>query len=63
MWSKGFSGSPFSPAGEVQRYGAFFDGLARGNGRSRKAIAVAVGVVVLLVLVFFVAWGISSLVQ
>jgi len=63
MWSKGFDASPFSTAGEVQRFGAFFDGLASGSARTRKAMALAVGLVLVFVLLLLVAWGISALVH
>jgi high-affinity Fe2+/Pb2+ permease len=51
MWKEGFEASPLSPAGELQRYGAFFDGLRSGSVRSRKAIAVVLGAVLILVLI------------
>jgi hypothetical protein len=63
MWSEGFKASPFSPAGEVQRYGAFFDGLRSGSARSRKAIAVAVGAVLAVTAMVLIAWGISTLIH
>ena len=63
MWKKGFEASPLSPAGELQRYGAFFDGLRSGSARSRKAIAVALGAVLVVIVIALVAWGISSLVH
>jgi len=61
MWSDGFDASPFSPAGQLQREAAFFDGLASGGARSRKAIAVLVGVLLVFVVVLLVGWGISAL--
>ena len=57
MWKEGFEASPLSPAGELQRYGAFFDGLRSGSVRSRKAIAVVLGAVLILVLIALIAWA------
>jgi hypothetical protein len=61
MWSKGFDASPFSPAGQLQREAALFDGLASGSTRSRKAIALLAGALVVFVVIILIGWGISAL--